>query len=120
MRGEEMPVTKGGYRYSFGEFILDLGRGSLMRGSEELKLRPKSFKALCYLVEHHGRLVSKDELIHLIWPDVAVTDDSLVQCLIDIRKVLGDSQHYIKTAARRGYIFTADVIQGDSVQSGPL
>src|SRR5262249_30490632 len=95
--------------YSFGEFTLDLARGCLMRGPEELKLRPKSFKTFSYLVENHGRLVSKSELIGAVWPDVAVTDDSLVQCLIEIRKALGDSQHYIKTVPRRGYIFTAEL-----------
>src|SRR5262249_33836551 len=95
--------------YSFGEFTLDLARGCLMRGPEELKLRPKSFKTFSYLVENHGRLVSKAELIGAVWPDVAVTDDSLVQCLIEIRKALGDSQHYIKTVPRRGYIFTAEI-----------
>ena len=43
-------------QYSFGEFTLDLDRGMLRRGSEELPLRPKSFEALSYLVEHHGHL----------------------------------------------------------------
>src|SRR5215510_14409989 len=95
--------------YSFGEFTLDLARGCLMRGPEELKLRPKSFKTFSYLVENRGRLVSKAELIGAVWPDVAVTDDSLVQCLIEIRKALGDAQHYIKTVPRRGYIFTAEL-----------
>jgi DNA-binding winged helix-turn-helix (wHTH) protein len=74
--------------YVFDRFTLDLARGCLMREGEELKLRPKSFKALIYLVENAGRLISKEELICAIWPDVAVTDDSLVQCLIEIRKAL--------------------------------
>src|SRR5215475_12882455 len=96
--------------YVFDGFTLDLARGCLMREGEELKLRPKSFKVLTYLVENPGRLISKEELISAIWPDVAVTDDSLVQCLIEIRKVLGgDAQRYIKTVPRRGYIFEAHV-----------
>src|SRR5215813_3547733 len=114
-------------RYSFGEFTLELGRGCLMRGPEELKLRPKSFKTFTYLVENRGRLVSKAELIGAVWPDVAVTDDSLVQCLIEIRKALGASQHYIKTVPRRGYIFTAelngnggDPISAESVKALPV
>jgi DNA-binding winged helix-turn-helix (wHTH) protein/TolB-like protein/predicted Zn-dependent protease len=96
--------------YLFDGFTVDLARGCLLRESEELKLRPKSFKALTYLVENRGRLISKEELIGAIWPDVAVTDDSLVQCLMEIRKALGgDAQRYIKTAPRRGYIFEAQV-----------
>lgn len=93
-------------RYSFGEFILDLTRGCLTERGVEVRLRPKSFAVLRYLVENHGRLISKDELIETVWPDTAVTDNSLVQCLKEVREVLGDkSQNYIKTVPRRGYIF---------------
>src|SRR5262245_14908626 len=96
--------------YVFDGFTVDLARGCLMREGEELKLRPKSFNALLYLVENTGRLITKEELIAVLWPDVAVTDDSLVQCLIEIRKVLGgDAQRYIKPVRRRGYIFDARV-----------
>ncbi len=96
--------------YVFDGFTVDLARGCLMRDGEELKLRPKSFNALLYLVENAGRLITKEELIGVLWPDVAVTDDSLVQCLIEIRKALGgDAQRYIKTVRRRGYIFDAQV-----------
>src|SRR5262245_9918999 len=96
--------------YEFDGFTVDLARGCLMREGEELRLRPKSFNALLYLVENTGRLVTKEELIGVLWPDVAVTDDSLVQCLIEIRKALGgDAQRYIKTVRRRGYIFDAQV-----------
>ena len=84
--------------YLFDGFTLDLTRGCLLRGGSELKLRPKSFKALVYLVDNAGRLISKQELIAAIWPDVTVTDDSLVQCLIEVRKTLGgDAQRYVKT-----------------------
>src|SRR5437660_105036 len=96
--------------YFFDQFTLDLTRGSLLRGQEEIKLRPKSFETLKYLVENNGRLISKDELIHAVWVDTAVTDDSLVKCLKDIRHALGDeSQQIIKTVPRRGYIFDKEV-----------
>ena len=71
---------------SFNDFTLDLARGCLLRGIDEVKLRPKSFEVLKYLVSSAGRLVSKDELIAAVWPDTAVTDDSLVQCLIEVRR----------------------------------
>jgi len=96
--------------YVFEGFSVDFVRGCLMRDGEELKLRPKSFNTLVYLVENSGRLISKEELIDAVWPDVAVTDDSLVQCLIEIRKAFGgNAQRYIKTVPRRGYIFDAPV-----------
>jgi DNA-binding winged helix-turn-helix (wHTH) protein/TolB-like protein len=98
--------------HSFDEFTLDLIRGCLRRGTQEIKLRPKPFEALKYLVENPGRLISKAELIQTIWPDTAVTDDSLVQCLIEVRRALGDEgQQIIKTVPRRGYIFDKEVIE---------
>jgi eukaryotic-like serine/threonine-protein kinase len=97
-------------QYCFGEFTLDLETGVLRRGGEEVALRPKSFCTLTYLVEHHGELVPKSALINAIWPDTAVGDNSLAQCLFDIRRAIGDdSQQFIKTVARRGYIFTPPV-----------
>src|ERR687886_2000311 len=96
--------------HSFAEFTLDLTRGCLRRGQEQIKLRPKSFEVLKYLVENNERLISKDELIRAVWVDTAVTDDSLVQCLKDIRHALGDeAQQIIKTVPRRGYIFDKEV-----------
>lgn len=98
------------HTYSFDEFTLDLTRGCLRRGGVELKLRPKSFDVLKSLVENSGRLVSKDELIESVWQGMAVTDDSLVQCMKEIRRVLGDDrQTIIKTVPRRGYVFEIEV-----------
>ena len=97
-------------RFSFGEFTLDLDAGLLQRGDQELQLRPKAFAVLVYLVERPGRLVSKTELIEAVWPDVAVTDNSLVQCVREIRRAVNDeAEQLIRTVARRGYVFTAPV-----------
>ena len=98
--------------YSFDEFRLDVTRGCLFRGDDEIKLRPKSFDVLKFLTENQGRLVSKDELIESVWRGMAVTDDSLVQCMKDIRRAIGDDhQEIIKTVPRRGYIFEKDVTE---------
>lgn len=97
--------------YSFGIFTVDLSRGCLLRGREQIRLRPKSFEVLKYLLENSGRLVRKDELIRSVWVETAVTDDSLVQCLKDIRHALCDEgQQIIKTVHGRGYIFDLEVI----------
>lgn len=99
--------------YSFGDFTLDVERGTLWRGAEEVKLRPKVFETLQYLVENPNRLVPKDELMKALWPDSFVTDDSLVQCLVELRRALGDqAQALLKTVPRRGYIFTASLTEG--------
>jgi len=98
--------------YQFGEFTLDLARGCVLKAGEEVKLRPKVYETLKYLVEHPGRLIGKQELIQAVWPDAFVTDDSVVQCTVELRRALGDrTQQLLKTVPRRGYLFTAQVIQ---------
>ncbi len=98
--------------YQFGEFTLDVGRGCLLRDGDEIKLRPKVYETLKYLVEHAGRLIGKPELMQAVWPDAFVTDDSLVQCTLELRRALDDrGQILLKTVPRRGYLFTAAVVQ---------
>jgi TolB-like protein/DNA-binding winged helix-turn-helix (wHTH) protein/Flp pilus assembly protein TadD len=96
--------------YSFGEFTLDLDRGALLRAGVDVKLRPKSFEVLSYLVQRSGLLVSKNELLDAIWGQTVVTEDSVAHCLIDIRKAIHDqSREMIRTVPRRGYIFDIPV-----------
>jgi DNA-binding winged helix-turn-helix (wHTH) protein len=98
--------------YQFGEFTLDIARGCVFKAGAEIKLRPKVYETLKYLVEHPGRLIGKQELMQAVWPDAFVTDDSLVQCTLELRRALKDgSQQLLKTVPRRGYLFTAAVIQ---------
>ncbi len=67
-------------------------------------LRPQSFAVLRLLVANPGRLVTKDELQAAVWPGISVTDDSLVQCIGEIRKALGDdARTLLETVPRRGY-----------------
>lgn len=98
-------------RYQFAGFLLDAERGSVLKKDREVKLRPKVYDALLYLVENPGRLVGKEELIQALWPDAFVTEDSLVQCLVELRRALDDRrQEILKTVPRRGYVFAAEVV----------
>ena len=102
----------GPLNYQFGEFTLDVTRGCVLKAGTEVKLRPKVYETLKYLVEHAGRLIGKQELMQAVWPDTAVTDDSLVQCTLELRRALDDrDQQLLKTVPRRGYLFTAEVVQ---------
>jgi len=104
-------LEKRGLSYQFGEFTLDLAKGCVLKGVREIKLRPKVYEALKYLVEHPGRLIGKQELMQAVWPDSFVTDDSLVQCTLELRRALEDrDQQLLKTVPRRGYVFTAKVM----------
>jgi adenylate cyclase len=58
----------------------------------EVPLRAQSLAVLRHLVDNAGRAVSKDELIAAVWGGIAVTDDSLVQCVRDVRRALGDER----------------------------
>ena len=98
--------------YQFGEFTLDIARGCVLKAGEEIKLRPKVYETLKYLVENPGRLIGKQELIEAVWPDTFVTDDSVVQCALELRRALDDrGQQLLRTVPRRGYLFTAQVIR---------
>jgi len=106
--------------YHFGEFTLDVARGAVSKAGEEIRLRPKVYEALKYLVENPGRLIGKDELIQALWPDSFVTDDSLVQCTVELRRALADrGQELLKTVPRRGYLFTARVTQSPGTSLPP-
>lgn len=109
-----MPVHRPRRVLQFDAFILDPARCTLHRGHDEVLLRPKSFDVLRYLAAHAGRIVTKDEIFAAVWAGLSVTDDSLVQCVMDIRKALGDrGQTIIKSVPRRGYRMDATVSEID-------
>jgi len=102
--------ARAGNSYSFLDFTLDLSSERLVRGTTEIKLRPKSFQVMRCLVEGRGRLVTREELMQAVWGDVAVTDESITKCIADIRKALGDdSQEIIRTVTRRGFLFQPEI-----------
>lgn len=106
--------------YLFGSYRLDMARLRLLKGGEEVRLRPKSFDVLCCLVRRRGQVVSKEELFAQVWPDTAVTEDALVQCIVDIRRALGhEGARLIRTVHRRGYLFDAEVEVVDAEPSPP-
>jgi len=87
----------------FDAFVLDCLRGVARVDGVDIDLRPKPFAVLCHLAMNAGRLVSKQELHEAVWGTVAVSDDSLVQCIRELRLKLGDVDHrLIRTVSRRG------------------
>jgi TolB-like protein/Tfp pilus assembly protein PilF len=101
--------------YEFGPFVLDTARVALFEGDREIELRPKAYETLLALLRQAGRVVSKDELVASVWPDVIVNDDALAQCVRDVRKAIADTdQRYIRTVSRRGYMFVHPLALGGS------
>jgi len=104
----------------FSSLTLDLERLCLLGPAGQIRLRPKSFEVLRYLVEHAGQAVTKDELIAAIWPDVTVSEESLTRCISDIRLAIGDdAQRIVKTLPKRGYLLEGPVSR-DGKGAGPL
>lgn len=86
--------------------VVDLVAEELRTSSgEHVEIRPRSYAVLRLLAENAGRLVGKDELMTRVWDDVAVTEDSLTQCIADIRKAIGDDERRVlRTVSRKGYM----------------
>ena len=111
---------------SFNSFQLDLVNAQLRQGAQPISITPKSFAVLHYLLQHPGRLVTKEDLLAAVWPKSYVGDAVLKVCIREIRKALGDdirTPRFIETAHRRGYRFIGKVTYeepafGDS-QSAP-
>ena len=96
--------------------VIDLAADELRRATgEHVDLRPRSFAVLRVLAENVGSLVTKDEIIANVWDDAAVTEDSLTQCIAEIRKAIGDEERRIlRTVPRRGYVLTSSEQQGSA------
>ena len=103
---------KGMMLLRFAGFELDRQRAELRRpDGGAIKLRPKTFAVLNLLAANAGRVLSKQELMDAVWPNVHVGDDSLFQCIREIRTAVGDDRRQlIKVVSGRGYLFTAEVL----------
>src|SRR2546427_539851 len=99
-------------KYEFGPFRLDPDWRLVLQGGNVVPLTAKAFDILLVLIENRTRVVEKDELLKLIWPDTAVEERNVAVNVSTLRKVLGDrldSHEYIVTFAGRGYRFVAPV-----------
>jgi adenylate cyclase len=99
--------------YRFGSFVLDPGRGVLLvANGAEIPLRAKSFALLHLMVENAGLLLARATIMETLWPNIHVSDDSVTQCIHEIREALGrESRHLLRTVPRRGYIFNAATVR---------
>jgi DNA-binding winged helix-turn-helix (wHTH) protein len=97
--------------FQFGDYELDEEAGELRRGGARVELQPKPFELLRTLLRERARIVSNDELMNALWPDTAVTPSSLTRAVSLARRAIGDAHHgeRIRSEARRGYRFVADV-----------
>jgi DNA-binding winged helix-turn-helix (wHTH) protein/pimeloyl-ACP methyl ester carboxylesterase len=101
-----------GQIYVFGRFRVDVRKRLLMSGNEIVMLPPKAFDTLLSLIENNGSVLSKEDLLRMVWPDEFVEENNLAQNISKIRKVLeegsGDAK-YIETIPKRGYRFVGNI-----------
>jgi DNA-binding winged helix-turn-helix (wHTH) protein/tetratricopeptide (TPR) repeat protein len=104
----------------FAPFALDAANARLYRGDQVISLRGKTFAVLEYLTARPGQLVTKDELLKNLWPEVYVSEDVLVGCVRELRSIFGDSRgapRFVETVYRRGYRWIAQLSAEDRVLS---
>ena len=107
----------------FGSFRLDTANECLWRGGTQVALPPKPFAILRYLVENAGRLITHDELLDELWPEIYVQPQVLRTYMLELRKVLGDdagAPRFIQTLPKRGYCFVASVSESLEPDQGAV
>lgn len=101
-----------GSQFGFDVYRLDVPNAQLWCGAQVLPLTAKALRVLGTLAAHAGQLVSKDTLFQEVWPEAAVSDGVLSNCIGELRKALGETAQaprFIQTVHRRGYRFLAPV-----------
>ncbi len=99
-------------QFEFGAFRFDAIERVLYRGGQRVPLAPKAADTLLVLLENHGRVVDKNELMQRVWPDIFVEEGGLARNISALRKVLGDGPEggsHIETVPKRGYRFVASL-----------
>ena len=107
-------------QYQFEDFVLDADRRELVRGSETIGMGPQVFDLLLHLVQNREHVVTKDNLIEVVWGGRIVSESTLTSHINAVRKSIGDTgdgQRLLRTIARKGYRFVGEVRQVDAADS---
>src|SRR5215468_1885305 len=108
---------------SFQAFRLDTANQCLWRKQERVAIPPKPYDMLCYLVENPGRLITQDEFLEKLWPEIYVNPELIRKYILDIRKILRDrpdKPEFIETVTKRGYRFIAPVVDESEADTPDL
>jgi DNA-binding winged helix-turn-helix (wHTH) protein/Tol biopolymer transport system component len=112
--GDGKMITTKGFVFRFSDVEVHEDERRATRNGQALDIEPKAFRVLVYLVRHSGHLVSKSELMDVVWGETAVTENSLTRAVALLRRVLEDDPHephFIETVSTAGYRFICPVTQ---------
>jgi adenylate cyclase len=110
VKSPESAASPASARLIFADFVIDTQAAQLLRQDRVVALRPKSFEMLCLLAQNAERVLSRDELAAAVWRGRVATDESIAQCISDIRRALCDAdQRVLHTVPRRGYVLKVPV-----------
>ena len=104
--------------FMFADFRLDVGERVLLRNGTRIPLPEKAFEVLCVLVKHSGHLITKNQLLNEVWPDIVVEENNLDKNISFLRRVLckePGKQKFIETVRGHGYRFIAEVSPSSKV-----
>jgi len=110
----ESPPAPDTKRLEVGDWVVESALNQLSAVGKTVKLEPKTMAVLLYLADRSGQVVSREALLSAVWPGVVVSDDSLTQVVIKLRKALGDVPEkpvYIQTISKGGYRLIAPVVR---------
>lgn len=108
--------------HRFGSYTLDPDERVLFRDAEPIALPPKDLETLLVLVENAGHIVEKEDLLQRVWPGVFIEEGNLSRRVFNLRQVLGDTpdgRPYIETIPKRGYRFTASLLDAPPEPQSP-
>lgn len=112
------PKNQGvGRLYYFDDFVLDTRSRNLAKNGNAIKLTAKSFDLLQLLVQNHGKIVGREEILQKVWPEEYVEDSNVNVQVATLRRIFGNSKDFIQTVSKRGYCFTAKVGIGSPVSN---
>jgi TolB-like protein len=106
-------------RYQFEDVVLDSDRRELARGAGMIAIGPQVFDLLLHLVQNREHVVTKDNLIDVVWGGRIVSESTLTSHINAVRKAIGDTggeQRLVRTIARKGYRFVGEVREGPALE----
>src|SRR6185369_12938490 len=113
---------KEGRKFSFGEFEVDTEKRLLLNCGQAVRLKSKTFDLLLTLIEHRGEILSKTDLLGLVWANQYVEENNLTVHIAALRKALGeakDEHRFIVTMPGQGYKFVADLLKPSEKLKSP-